>query len=480
MTGSLGYAERLTRRDDVGGTLGTPEFDESGDEIALHKKIDALTKFIIESKQHGGMVVHTGAGISTSSGIPDFRGPNGVWTAQSKKIPLPTASCAFDQAKPSVTHMALMELEKHGFVKYVVSCNVDCLHLRSGLPQTKLAELHGNCFAERCEKCHFEYIRDFEVETVGFKLTGRRCVKCEVEKKIKNTGSKRKRAVQANLRDQVLDWDDALPKDELKAAEKHSRETSLALVLGSSLQITPSCDIPLKTITKTNKKKRKGKLVIVNLQETEKDRYASVLIHAKVDVVMRGVMHRLKLKIPDYVRTDRLTVSHSVTKTKDNTYKDGEGRSFKLSGDNTRSNYTLSVGSAHGFGNPTPWLKSIDFEISYLPNGHTCRVTIPHQVVGSDTAHTQSVQFALQGSDAFAGPLSAVAEIRLTFKDGCTERGATIKGYELGHRELMTNYNDKDDFTSQYTYSLVTSRVSYQGTDVKTEPENDGLGSDTE
>ena len=59
-----------------------------------------------------------------------------------------------------------MGLEKEGRLAFVVSQNVDCLHLRSGIPRSKLAELHGNCFAERCPKCQHEYIRDFEIETV--------------------------------------------------------------------------------------------------------------------------------------------------------------------------------------------------------------------------------------------------------------------------------------------------------------------------
>jgi mono-ADP-ribosyltransferase sirtuin 6 len=93
---------------------------------------------------------------------------------------------------------------------------VDSLHVRSGFPRAALAELHGNCFAERCEACGAECVRDFEQATVGFKLTGRRCALCG-----------------GRTRDQVLDWDDALPPDELAAAEAHSKTADLALTLGA-------------------------------------------------------------------------------------------------------------------------------------------------------------------------------------------------------------------------------------------------------
>lgn len=68
-----------------------------------------------------------------------------------------------------------MALQRAGQLTYLVSQNVDGLHLRSGIPRAALAELHGNCFAERCHACGAEYIRDFEIETVGFKRTGRKC-----------------------------------------------------------------------------------------------------------------------------------------------------------------------------------------------------------------------------------------------------------------------------------------------------------------
>jgi mono-ADP-ribosyltransferase sirtuin 6 len=140
-----------------------------------------------------------------TAGIPDFRGPKGIWTLQRAGAPIPKASCQFDRARPSLTHMALVALQREGYIRFLVSCNVDCLHLRSGYPRDQMAELHGNCFAERCEKCEAEYIRDFEMPSVGFKVTGRKCTAAAC-------------AGAARLRDQVLDWEDALPPKELKRA----------------------------------------------------------------------------------------------------------------------------------------------------------------------------------------------------------------------------------------------------------------------
>jgi len=87
---------------------------------------------IREAKQ---IVVHTGAGISTSAGIPDFRGPNGVWTLEKQGRKHET-NVTFESAQPTVTHMALVAMVKAKLVQLVVSQNVDGLHLKSGLPRS--------------------------------------------------------------------------------------------------------------------------------------------------------------------------------------------------------------------------------------------------------------------------------------------------------------------------------------------------------
>ncbi|KAF5949576.1 hypothetical protein HYC85_011569 [Camellia sinensis] len=105
---------------------------------------------------------------------------------------LPETPLPFHRAMPSMTHMALVELERVGILKFVISQNIDGLHLRSGIPREKLSELHGNAFMELCPSCGVEYFRDFEVETIGLKETPRSCSSYDCG---------------ARLKDTVVDWE---------------------------------------------------------------------------------------------------------------------------------------------------------------------------------------------------------------------------------------------------------------------------------
>uniref|UniRef100_A0A2K6BFH8 protein acetyllysine N-acetyltransferase n=1 Tax=Macaca nemestrina TaxID=9545 RepID=A0A2K6BFH8_MACNE len=201
------------------------------------------------------VVFHTGAGISTASGIPDFRGPHGVWTMEERGL-APKFDTTFESARPTQTHMALVQLERVGLLRFLVSQNVDGLHVRSGFPRDKLAELHGNMFVEECAKCKTQYVRDTVVGTMGLKATGRLCTVAKA------------RGLRA------------------------CRNADLSITLGTSLQIRPSGNLPLAT------KRRGGRLVIVNLQPTKHDRHADLRIHGYVDEVMTRLMKHLGLEIP--------------------------------------------------------------------------------------------------------------------------------------------------------------------------------------
>lgn len=427
MSGSLGYAERLSWKDDVGGQLGDPELTERSAEEE-RAKVDQLSEMMTRAARSGGAVVHTGAGISTSTGIPDFRGPNGVWTMQKAGAPLPTASVRFDRARPSFTHAALVQLHRSGYVKYVVSCNVDSLHLRSGLPRTALAELHGNCFAERCERCGREYIRDFEMPSVGFKPTKRRCAGPS--------------GCGGRLRDQVLDWDDALPPDELRLAERHSRTTPLAIVLGSSLQIRPSCDLPLKTTRKRPKPRGAegeepgpppGELAIVNLQKTPKDAKATVVIHAKTDGVMARIVQNLGLTLDPYVQRDAVLVSHAMS----------------ASGEEPDA-FDLRVDSVHGPGAPFgSWLVGVKVEFE-CAGGHRTPIKPCVASLGPERNARGLKWRRKMPKGGVAG--SVLARFTLLLDEGCAARAATFEhAIEAGSKGSERSV----------TYAFETDRAEY-------------------
>ncbi|XP_076001228.1 NAD-dependent protein deacylase sirtuin-6 [Genypterus blacodes] len=275
---SVNYAAGLSSYDNK-GVCGLPEVFDSPEE--LKAKVETLAQLIKESQY---LVVHSGAGISTSAGIPDFRGPKGVWTLE-EKGESPRFDITFEEAQPSLTHMALLGLQRAGYLKYLISQNVDGLHVRSGFPRDLLAELHGNMFVEECEKCGSQYVREKVIGVMGLKPTGRRC---DVVR------SRGLRACRGKLISTILDWEDPLPDKDLSKAEECSRQADLALTLGTSLQIKPSGNLPLLT------KRKGGKVVIVNLQPTKHDKQATLLIHGYVDEVMKQLMDMLGLDIPKW------------------------------------------------------------------------------------------------------------------------------------------------------------------------------------
>src|ERR1700712_1736602 len=99
---------------------------------SLQKDIETIAQGIVESEP---LVAFTGAGISTDSGIPDFRGPDGVWTRRDAGLPAPRWKVRADEVRPNASHLALAELQRLGKLKFLITQNTDDLHRRSGVPQ---------------------------------------------------------------------------------------------------------------------------------------------------------------------------------------------------------------------------------------------------------------------------------------------------------------------------------------------------------
>ena len=257
--------------------------DEPND---LDTKCKELAEAIRVSKQ---CVFYTGAGISTAASIPDYRGPNGLWTLLERgvKVKLPD----FSQVKPTYSHMALNSLMKIGLIKHIVSQNCDGLHLRSGLDRDKLSELHGNCFIEFCNECQHEYLRLFDVtekSTFRKHVTGRFCDKCKNDDS--NGGS---------LRDSIIHFGEKLRNGSpynWDTAKELVKNSDLIVCLGSSLKVLKhyQCLWP-----------KKKSIYIVNIQWTPKDKQAKLKIHGYCDQVMTNVFNYLQpyypsLKVNDY------------------------------------------------------------------------------------------------------------------------------------------------------------------------------------
>eukprot|EP00299_Pterocystis_sp_00344_P006996 c2045_g1_i1.p1 GENE.c2045_g1_i1~~c2045_g1_i1.p1 ORF type:complete len:442 (-),score=75.13 c2045_g1_i1:674-1960(-) len=269
------------------------EFFDSDDMIEKKAKIVAD---MLRIQNH--VVVHTGAGISTAASIPDFRGPQGVWTvAQPNATWSQTGAFAFEEKQPTFTHLALSELVRRKIVKHIVSQNVDGLHCRSGVPLEQLSELHGNVFIEVCTACQIQYLREFQVidpDSTDNK-TGRKCDKCD-----------------GDLVDTLIDFEDGLPREQLKTAIKQSELADMSFVLGTSLSVAPACDLPRKT------SQRGGQLVIVNLQKTTLDVISNLRVFAKCDLFMQLVMQYLDFQIPKYIPQRKFVIVHTTRPAAEN------------------------------------------------------------------------------------------------------------------------------------------------------------------
>jgi NAD-dependent SIR2 family protein deacetylase len=222
----------------------------------LQERIKKLAQWMFESKY---LVVFTGAGISTESGLPDFRGPEGIWTRQEKGLPPKTR--AFTSVEPNAGHRAIVDLQNLGKLKFLISQNVDNLHLRSGIRPELLAELHGNVAKLRCQRCHSQID----------KSSGLDICKCG-----------------GRLVSSVINFGDPLPQKDLEESFHHSSRCDLFVVVGSSLVVSPANDMPRVAL-------RSGaRLVIINQGETPMDRNCHLRFEEKIGEVLPQAVNRLK------------------------------------------------------------------------------------------------------------------------------------------------------------------------------------------
>jgi NAD-dependent SIR2 family protein deacetylase len=203
------------------------------EEQRLEQQIEAIARWIIECEH---IVAFTGAGISTDSGIPDFRGPEGVWTRRDAGKPAPRWRVPPGQVKPNASHLSLVELQRVGKLQFLITQNTDNLHRRSGIRPERLAELHGNGTLMRCLGCDRLYTR----REMGWD-TNRWGPGYRTQKPI--PGQPACAVCGGRLISSVVNFGDPLPQRELALAEQHARHCDLMLVLGSSLMVTPAASL---------------------------------------------------------------------------------------------------------------------------------------------------------------------------------------------------------------------------------------------
>jgi NAD-dependent deacetylase len=217
------------------------------------------------------VVPFTGAGISTESGIPDFRSPGGLWT-KTQPIPFDQFMASremrdeawrrrfamedyFGKARPTRGHLALASLYRTGKAPGVITQNIDNLHQAAGVAQEHVIELHGNTTFATCLDCAKRY----ELSDVRrrFESGGGCAPDCDCGGYIKTA---------------TISFGQAMPDEAMQRAQEWSRDCDLFIAIGSSLVVWPAAGFPLQA------KKSGAQLVIINREPTEFDEIADLVI----------------------------------------------------------------------------------------------------------------------------------------------------------------------------------------------------------
>lgn len=249
-------------------------------------RIEKIAALMVDSHR---MVVFVGAGLSTESGIPDFRSPGGVWerydpqefyfqrfleneTSREKYWQMATEMYeSMKDAKPNRAHLAIAELEQLGKLDCLITQNIDGLHFKAGNSPDKVLELHGTAMHVACLDCHRRYDRDaIQTRIAG----GDKAPRCD--------------ACKGLLKPATISFGQSMPVEETEAAYEHSAACDLFIVIGSSLAVQPAAQMPV--IAKQNG----AKLVIINRDETPCDRIADHVVHAQAGPIMAIVIDQVR------------------------------------------------------------------------------------------------------------------------------------------------------------------------------------------
>ena len=239
----------------------------------------------------GRLVVFTGAGVSTESGIPDFRSSTGLWARYDPddfSFPNFMRSedarrrywavgrelyAAIRAAQPNAAHRAIVALERLGLLDCVITQNVDDLHQRAGTDPARVVELHGNATRVRCLACDRRYPRD---EIQARLLAGESLPACT--------------ACGGILKPLTVLFGEPMPAPAVQQAEERSRAAGCFLVVGSSLAVYPAAYMP------TYAKEAGARLMVVNLTPTRLDHVADVVLAGPAGPILAGLVERVEAR----------------------------------------------------------------------------------------------------------------------------------------------------------------------------------------
>ena len=247
------------------------------------ESINKAAELLINSKN---AVVLTGAGISTESGIPDFRGESGIWAKYKPEIYGSIQSFLNDPSKfwkmaediaptlfnaePNAGHYSIAALEKMNIVKAIITQNIDELHQKAG--SIIVYEVHGNINRFSCLGCRAGYNKQQLLR------------KMKKEKKLPPLCD----FCATPLKPSVVLFGESLPNFEKYMSIDLAKKTDVMLIAGSSLSVAPVCDLPLYTVSEG------GKLIIINDEPTYLDERAEMVINNKTGTILPLIVEEIK------------------------------------------------------------------------------------------------------------------------------------------------------------------------------------------
>jgi NAD-dependent deacetylase len=249
----------------------------------LNEKITIIVEMLLKK---GHATIFTGAGISTESGIPDYRSQGGLWdkfepiyfedfmSRNDARIEYwrqwQSLDQALNQAAPNMGHRAVAELYRLGYVQTVITQNIDGMHQASGIPDEAVIELHGNARRIRCMRCSA----------------------------ISSTAAAQKRLANGDpapacdcggyLKPDTISFGQSMPMEKVHHALALSEQSNLYIVVGSTLLVQPAAHMPIYA------KQNGAFLVIINLSDTPCDDAADIIIREKAGGVLDAILQAVK------------------------------------------------------------------------------------------------------------------------------------------------------------------------------------------